>query len=82
MYADDELQSAGFKSVVWNGRDRFGEPVASGIYLYKMTAGEYAEISKMSLLVWRQSSLLTADIFFTWLERTVTSGCWMWRGRS
>ncbi|MCB1048942.1 MAG: T9SS type A sorting domain-containing protein, partial [Calditrichaeota bacterium] len=31
-------QSAGFRQVVWDGRDERGESVSSGVYLYRMTA--------------------------------------------
>jgi hypothetical protein len=34
----DERQSAGRHGAVWNGKDRAGKPVASGVYFYTMTA--------------------------------------------
>jgi hypothetical protein len=41
---------AGRHSVVWDGRDDKGNPVSSGIYLYRMVAGEYQSIRRMILL--------------------------------
>ncbi len=36
----DELQQPGYKHVIWNGRDRYGGEVASGIYFIRLLAGE------------------------------------------
>ena len=45
-----EPRAAGF-SIMWNGRNDAGEPVASGVYLYKLTAGnEYQAVKKLVLL--------------------------------
>ena len=46
----DESKPAGKYSVCWNGRDGNGRPVASGVYLYQIRAGEYIESKKMLLL--------------------------------
>jgi hypothetical protein len=46
----DKETTAGSHIVYWNGRDNNGQIVASGIYLYKLTAGPYTETRKMSLL--------------------------------
>jgi photosystem II stability/assembly factor-like uncharacterized protein len=46
----NEKQSAGEKSAVWDGRDRFGKEVSSGIYIYQMKAGDYVKSHKMILL--------------------------------
>ena len=43
-------QKAGYRSVVWDGRDNSGHPVASGVYFYKLRAGEFNSIKKMVLL--------------------------------
>ncbi|RIK79914.1 hypothetical protein DCC62_04700 [candidate division KSB1 bacterium] len=32
----NEFQGAGFKSVVWDGRDNFGKKAASAIYIYRL----------------------------------------------
>ncbi|MCP4545195.1 MAG: T9SS type A sorting domain-containing protein [bacterium] len=41
---------AGDHEVVWNGKDSNGERVASGVYFYKMSAGDYTATDKMILL--------------------------------
>jgi hypothetical protein len=42
--------SPGNYSVNWNGQDRFGRPVASGTYIYQITAGDYRESKRMILM--------------------------------
>jgi C1A family cysteine protease len=46
----DESQLPGNKSLDWDGTDDYGNPVASGIYFYKIVAGEFTETKKMVLL--------------------------------
>lgn len=46
----DEFQTAGMNSTSWDGKDNSGTSVASGIYLYRLKAGDYAESKKMLLL--------------------------------
>jgi flagellar hook assembly protein FlgD len=46
----DEKVEAGYKTVVWNGTDQSGKPVASGIYFYRLST-ESKEIIKRMLLV-------------------------------
>jgi len=41
---------AGWHSVTWDGRTTGGRPVASGLYLYHLQAGEFSESRKMMLL--------------------------------
>ena len=43
-------QPAGKYQVQWNGRDNKGKDVASGIYLYRLKAGEFIQIRKMILM--------------------------------
>jgi hypothetical protein len=46
----NEEQKAGYKSVQWDGRDANNVPVASGMYLYKIHAGQFTSVKKMLLL--------------------------------
>ncbi|MCL2063640.1 MAG: M12 family metallo-peptidase [Candidatus Cloacimonetes bacterium] len=40
----------GFHSVVWNGTDDNNNSVSSGMYFYRMIAGEYSEVRRMVLM--------------------------------
>ena len=46
----NEILPAGEHSVIWNGRDSSGKRVSSGIYFYKLKAGNYQKVRKMVLL--------------------------------
>jgi len=46
----DGMSSAGINQVVWNGRNSAGKPVSSGVYFYRLTADNYTETRKMTLL--------------------------------
>lgn len=46
----DEDKSPGIYKVVWDGRDGSGDRVSSGVYLYRLTMGEYSETKKMVLM--------------------------------
>jgi hypothetical protein len=46
----DESQLAGYHSAVWDGSNEFGQRVASGIYIYRLTAGEFVETKRMLLV--------------------------------
>jgi hypothetical protein len=46
----DADMDAGYKSIVWNGTDRGGKSVSSGVYLYRMQAGEKTFTKKMLML--------------------------------
>jgi len=43
-------QTSGVYTVNWDGKDRAGNEVASGIYFYKLSAGNFSSIKKMVLL--------------------------------
>ncbi|MEJ2637055.1 MAG: S8 family serine peptidase [Calditrichia bacterium] len=42
--------SGGNHQIQWDGRDDAGNPVASGIYIYRLLAGEYVQSRKMMLM--------------------------------
>lgn len=44
-----QRQEAGFHSVKWDGKDRNGRPVSSGIYFYCLRAGDFVKSKKMVL---------------------------------
>ena len=35
------------RAAYWDGRNEFGEPVASGVYFYTLTAGDFTATRKM-----------------------------------
>jgi hypothetical protein len=43
-------QAPGEYVVTWDGRDGLGRPVASGIYFYQLTCGQFQQVRKMLLL--------------------------------
>ena len=46
----DEPQTAGYKTVWWNGTDEQGDQVASGVYFYRLQTEEFSEVRKMVLV--------------------------------
>jgi flagellar hook assembly protein FlgD len=46
----DEYRPAGRYSVFWNGENTSGQPVASGLYLYRLQTDKAGITRKMSLL--------------------------------
>jgi hypothetical protein len=46
----DEYQTTGQKTVHWDGRDDRGNEVASGIYFYRIQAGDFTDAKKMMLM--------------------------------
>lgn len=46
----DEEQAAGFYEKLWDGRDQSGKPVSTGIYLYRIRAGDFVQTKKMQLI--------------------------------
>jgi len=46
----DEPKMTGRYEVIWDGKDETGAEVASGVYFYKLEAGEYTESQKMILM--------------------------------
>jgi subtilisin family serine protease len=45
-----DAREAGSHSVIWNGTDNTGRSVSSGVYYYRMQAGNYTETRKMVLM--------------------------------
>jgi hypothetical protein len=46
----DEYQTAGYKTVPWDGTDENGEVVSSGVYFYRLSAGNFTQAKKMILI--------------------------------
>lgn len=46
----DSFQKTGEHSVVWDAKDDDGNSVSSGLYLYRVEAGEFTQVRKMALL--------------------------------
>jgi CubicO group peptidase (beta-lactamase class C family) len=42
--------SAGYHKVIWNGRDKTGKPLSSGMYFSRMESGSFSVVKKMVLL--------------------------------
>ncbi len=46
----NQQSTAGYHIVYWNGRDSYGRDAASGVYLYRLTAGNFVETKKMLMM--------------------------------
>lgn len=46
----NESKGAGSHSIEWTGTDDAGDPVSTGVYLYRVTAGDMAQTKKMLLV--------------------------------
>ncbi len=46
----NETQSPGAYQVRWDGRNTFGQALPSGVYFYRLQAGEFVQIRKMTLV--------------------------------
>ena len=46
----DGQKEAGYYTATWNARDEYGRDVASGVYFYRLIAGDFTQIKKMVLL--------------------------------
>lgn len=46
----DEARAPGYYTVRWDGRDRNGQQMASGIYLYRLQVGSFVKVNKMVLM--------------------------------
>jgi C1A family cysteine protease len=47
---EDRVLPAGHHETVWDGRDRAGRPVASGVYFCRLATGSFSDEKKMVLL--------------------------------
>ena len=54
----DERKSTGTYQVTWDGRDDSGQQVASGLYIYRMEAGDLSSGSEQSFVANRKMLLL------------------------
>ncbi len=45
-----ENREAGFHEIVWDARDNEGNSLSSGVYLYRIQAGEFSDVKKLMLL--------------------------------
>ena len=46
----DEFRNPGIHSVVWDGIDKTGNRVSSGVYIYRLQAGGFSKTNKMLLI--------------------------------
>jgi len=46
----DDVMRAGNQTVTWDGTDATGHQVSSGVYFYKLRAGDFTDTKKMLLL--------------------------------
>jgi len=46
----DEVREPGFYTVAWDGKDSYGNDVASGVFFCRMRAGHFAKTRKMIIL--------------------------------
>jgi flagellar hook assembly protein FlgD len=46
----DRFETAGQKTLTWDGRDECGEPVASGVYFCRMQAPGFTKTVKVTLV--------------------------------
>jgi len=46
----DAIQPGGYHDVRWDGRNSAGEAVSSGVYLLRISAGEFSDVKRMVII--------------------------------
>jgi flagellar hook assembly protein FlgD len=46
----DGYKEAGYHRVIWEGTNDSGESVSSGVYIYRIEAGNFSKVRKMVFL--------------------------------
>jgi len=46
----DQVSEPGYHSVLWDATDNAGHMVSSGVYIYRLKAGEFTKSNKMMLM--------------------------------
>jgi len=41
------VEDAGYKSIIWDGLDQHGRLISTGVYIYKIQAGNFSQTRKM-----------------------------------
>jgi flagellar hook assembly protein FlgD len=47
---EDEQKVAGYHAAIWDGRNKDGRIVASGVYVYRIRAGGFSSTKKLTLV--------------------------------
>ena len=50
LIMNDELRAAGYYVAIWDGRDKNGAVIASGVYVYRMQARSFVMTKKLALV--------------------------------
>jgi len=45
-----ERKEIGYYEIIWNGRDDYGKPVSTGVYIYRLFTDKHSQTRKMMLL--------------------------------
>ncbi len=46
----NEVQTTGYKTVVWDGKNNAGSDVGSGVFIYRLVVNQRSYSKKMALL--------------------------------
>ena len=47
---ENELKNSGYYTVTWDGRDEYGQEVASGVYIYRIETANFVQTKRMLLM--------------------------------